>query len=520
MVKIAARRTEKQGGQALVLVALALGVFLFGAMGLAIDGSQLYAQRQMAQAAADAAAQAGIVTILNGTTPTIGASAYYCAAATIGTSPCDYAAKNGYTPAACASSASAAPGADCIYVNPNPGVAVTSLDPGTPNELQVTITRAVPMTLTKMLGFSNLNVTAMATAAILDITQAPPIIITHPTKPDALDVQTADITICGGPQRSIQVNSSATEAWTVQSTGNVNLDKGGPTDTAGNCTGHGSDFGSFGGPLPPSVYSNLHIGTTGHYLSPADPIQDPLAFVNPPATTGLTSRPSGGQGCGTHCSSCPNGSSCQEYLPGLYASGVTVKNNDAIFDPGIYYIQSGGFTTKNAAVKMCPSPSVCAADTNTANGMLVYDTGAASGGCDVTGGFTVDTGSNDTLLGAGLTASNLSAAPVAPYYGILFFEDRNACAHTGNNSHTIGQGTGQICVIGTMYITNTLPIMTADATHYQAVDYNGNPATCVNNYGEIIVSTLKLVGTTSSIKMTLLPLPSVILKQIALVNGE
>ena len=67
MVRIAAHRKTKQGGQAIVLVILSLVVFLFGAMGLGIDGAQLYAQRQMAQAAADAAAQAGIVTIFNGT---------------------------------------------------------------------------------------------------------------------------------------------------------------------------------------------------------------------------------------------------------------------------------------------------------------------------------------------------------------------------------------------------------------------------------------------------------------------
>src|SRR5438045_2863314 len=45
-------------GQALLLVVTALGIFLVGAMGLVIDGGQMYAHREMAQAAADAAAQA------------------------------------------------------------------------------------------------------------------------------------------------------------------------------------------------------------------------------------------------------------------------------------------------------------------------------------------------------------------------------------------------------------------------------------------------------------------------------
>ena len=47
-----------------------MGIFLIGALGLAIDGGQMYAQRQMAQAAADAAAQAGIMSIFNGTNAT------------------------------------------------------------------------------------------------------------------------------------------------------------------------------------------------------------------------------------------------------------------------------------------------------------------------------------------------------------------------------------------------------------------------------------------------------------------
>src|SRR6478672_12097824 len=49
---------------------LAMSVFLLGAVGLAIDGSHLYAQRQLAQAAADAAAQAGIMSIFNVTNTT------------------------------------------------------------------------------------------------------------------------------------------------------------------------------------------------------------------------------------------------------------------------------------------------------------------------------------------------------------------------------------------------------------------------------------------------------------------
>jgi uncharacterized membrane protein len=51
-----------------------MSILLIGALGLAIDGGQMYAHRQMAQAAADAAAQAGIMSIFDGNQWDIGAS--------------------------------------------------------------------------------------------------------------------------------------------------------------------------------------------------------------------------------------------------------------------------------------------------------------------------------------------------------------------------------------------------------------------------------------------------------------
>ena len=40
-------------GQAVILAAVAMSIFLIGAIGLGVDGSHLYAQRQMAQTAAE-----------------------------------------------------------------------------------------------------------------------------------------------------------------------------------------------------------------------------------------------------------------------------------------------------------------------------------------------------------------------------------------------------------------------------------------------------------------------------------
>lgn len=59
------RRQRSEEGQALVLLALAF-IILLGFVGLAIDGGIVYTERRRAQNAADAAAMAGALSILNG----------------------------------------------------------------------------------------------------------------------------------------------------------------------------------------------------------------------------------------------------------------------------------------------------------------------------------------------------------------------------------------------------------------------------------------------------------------------
>ncbi len=75
----------------------------------------LWAQRQMAQAAADAAAQAGIVSIFDGTNTgsnAFGSGSYTCSV-TDGTSPCRLARANGFGTTAGAT-------ADTVFVEPDP----------------------------------------------------------------------------------------------------------------------------------------------------------------------------------------------------------------------------------------------------------------------------------------------------------------------------------------------------------------------------------------------------------------
>ncbi len=535
MVKVSVRRRKEQAGQAILLVMLAMSIFMLGALGFIIDGSHLHAQRAMAQAAADAAAQAGMMSIFDGTS---GAWGTYSGATASGVAiPCSATPPNGMSTSAACKYAQSLNGfnlsGDTVTVTPNPTVTICTsnscLSSDPVNLLQVTVTRSVPTTLMRLLGPSASTVTAVGIAAIVQVTSPTPILITHPTMSGALNMNgNTSVTICGGPTQSVQVNSSNATAYQGPSSGSVDLSHAGPglpssvcAATGNTTTGTGANFGVFGGPA--TNPGNVTLGTSGQYVSPHSPILDPLAGVSPPSVPSGSTKPSGGQSCTilSHCGNCPASgfsgtppSTCQEYVPGLYSSIDTTGISSSFFDPGIYYIEGGGFTMKNSTVGMCTS---CTADPTTVNGMVIYDTCAGTQPCpagsDATGGFTVDTRAYAQLLGAGVAASSPSSPPSSPYYGILFFEDHNA----DGQSHTIGAGNGCFSVIGTIYITNTLAIMTANAAHYQTVLYHGTPCTGVANYGEIIVSQLTVKGT-SGIDMGLFPTGYLKIRQVALVD--
>jgi Flp pilus assembly protein TadG len=522
---------KRNNGQAILLVVVAMGIFLIGALGLAIDVGHMYGHRQMAQVAADAAAQAGILSILNGTnvgSNAFGSSTHTCTTADPIT-PCAHARKDGFGGAA-----------NDVVVVDFPSAATVGLDPATlstsdpVNVLRVTITRSVTTGLIRLLGAASASpVRAIAAAAIVAVDSPTPIIVTHPTMAHALSTNgTTNIIICGGPTRSIQVNSANGNAYASPKAGGViDLSHAGPADT-GNCAGGtGADFGVLGGDLgnPGSVV----LGSTGHYVSPSSVVDDPFKGVAaPPApapsptNSGPVSVPSGTDGCAF--------ASCNVYYPGLYTSGLRVSGgNPVIFRPGLYYLRTGGFQLKNVDggggvlnnwSAMCRT---CGPDASTGMGMVVYDTGPSGApyGSNPTGGFDISTNVRATLKGGSLTTTNASGevVPAPPYYNFLFWEDRTANTHSGSNptsaggSHSMGQGNGCFTLIGTIYATNNRDAMIADADHYQEVIYNGNPCSTTVQQGYIVVSSLQIVGTTT-IRMNLSPYGFLKVRQIALVR--
>jgi hypothetical protein len=521
-------RRNNEKGQAILLVVVAMGIFLVGALGLAIDSAQLFGHRGMAQVAADAAAQAAILSIFN--TTNVGTNDFAATAAythdcttTDAITPCRHARKNGFGSTS-----------DDVVSIDVPTAAAVGLDPaslsGTDpiNLIRVTITRHVPTGIIRMLGAADTtDVKAVAVAAILGIEAATPILVTHPNLTQSLSTNgSTSITICGGPSKSIQVNSASPTA--LNAGGAIHLEHAGPADT-GNCsTGTGADLGVFGGPT--TKPASVTLGTTGNYISPASRVKDPLAFVAAPSVPPPALLPAP---IANGTDGCTNVAGCIEDSPGLYVGGINASgSNPVIFKPGLYYIRGGGFKLKNVTGggvapvfdAMC---TTCAADPDTGTGMVVYDTGNCGASPCVlnsnpTGSFQIDTNVSATLKGSTKTTVNAAGqtVPAAPYYGILFFEDRTADARTGSGAggaHGLGQGNGCFTLVGTIYATNTLATMTSTPAHYQEVKYNGNPCSTTVQQGDIIVSALQIVGSTQ-ITMNLVPWGFLIIRQVSLVR--
>ncbi|HUS06577.1 MAG TPA: pilus assembly protein TadG-related protein [Bryobacteraceae bacterium] len=495
-----ASKHSGEKGQALLIVVLAMGIFLIGALGLAVDGAQMYGHRQMAQTAADAAAQAGILSIFNGTNGA-GAAGF---AATPGTSfvcaisdartPCVYAASNGF----------GGTNADVVTVNfPNPpaaavpGVTLSTSDPT--SVIKVTVQRTLNTGLIRLLGPSTSTIQAAATAAIVDLFAPIPILITHPNLSGALSSNgNPSVTVCGGATRSIQVNSLSSTALTMSSNTTIDLSKAGPYDSLVNpcTTGTGADFGNHGGP---AAYPFTFIPGIGKYVQPASVIVDPLANVpapSAPSTIGVkVPLADGVSGCPS-----PSPKACYLYSPGLYTGGILVKNETAVFKPGLYYMDGGGF--KNESNGLMLMGTGFASDPSTGAGMVVYNTGV--------GTFDVGSNADASLVGSDVTSI---------YKGILFFNDRNGPANTGigggADEHKFGGG-GASTFKGTIYIHNTVAVM-SDPTHFQRVLLQGNPGSTTKVIGEIIVNALQLGGN-PAILMQLDATALLNVRQVALVR--
>ena len=150
------RRLKKQGGQAIVLLALT-GTLLIGGVGIAVDLAVGYMYSIAAERAAAAAALSGVVFMPDQFTP---ATAVPVGSRNDATDRAvDEAKRNAFDPA---------DAANAVTVSP-------ATVPGHPNQLKVTVSRNAPVFFMQLFGFSTYRVARTAIAAYL-----PPISLGQP----------------------------------------------------------------------------------------------------------------------------------------------------------------------------------------------------------------------------------------------------------------------------------------------------------------------------------------------------
>lgn len=376
--------------------------------------------------------------------------------------------------------------------------------------------------------------------------QAPiPLIVLDPRNdPATLSVQgTPVVSIYGGPQRSIEVDSSSSTATNTGGNGLIDLSQGGPGSPP-----TGSDIGIYGS-VPQPGTKNFNPGTTGHWIAPAAPISDPFAQVPAPAQPThvgtITAVAPGVNGCPA---TGVNG--CDEYSPGYYPgpNGIQVKGpggpnlHPAIFDPGIYYVV-GGFS---ADPNSCLRPSTAQGDGS--GGTMFYFADVNSINVTANSGkkcpaasstyFNTTSGTGSIAFGAKCTAassipSNLPATlsgsvllgpcqlptvttlcdpncsinygdpegtsdPLGEQRGFLFFQNRAKNAST----NPVWQGGGQFLLSGTMYFHQCVTSGSDTGTgcsfasaYNDNVSLGGNSGSGTYILGQIVADKVTLGGT-------------------------
>jgi hypothetical protein len=435
-----------QEGQALLLVLLALGVFLFGAVGLAIDGAQLYAQLQMAQCAADAAAQAGALSVFHGTNVTgahpfatsTPASSFACTTGTDGRTPCVYARLNGFGLTGTTT--------DTVTIAfPTTVSGVTTLSSGGVPAVAVGVQRTVPTTFMHLFGTASSTVAASATSALLQTSLVNCLTSLDLNTPNAISANgnaNIDLTGCG-----IAVDSSSPSA--LSAVGNVTITANSITVVGGvNQTGN------------VTISPNPQTGVA--YYTP-----DPLANIPPPAFNPTSS-------CTVTGASYSSGTVALSQ--GTYCGGLSISGNSNItFNSGTYIFRGGLSVTGNANVTFGAGTYILQGGGLTATGNVSMT------GAGITFYNTFDaTHPFAPISISGNFTANLSAPTSGAQQGMLFFEDRNAPtgytnSFTGNSNETL---------TGALYFPkNTL-------------SYTGNSSTSPQNVA-IVADKISIVGNAS-----------------------
>ncbi|HEV2383063.1 MAG TPA: Tad domain-containing protein [Terriglobia bacterium] len=527
-------------GQATLFVVLIMGLFLLAGLGFAVDLANAWFHRQNAQNGADAACTAGIMDMLY-SAEGIGSATWFSGGNQVsdcsgnGTiAPCWYAAKNGYSGA---HTANGNPSVALSYPTTLPGIPPCSGSPPPPTCVATGFTSAAYLTVNiddsvstffsgLISGSKTMDVGAKASCALVLANSPIPLLVLDPTDSNTLSGNgKINITIIGGPQRSIQVDSNSGSATGISGgSGTIDLSHGGPLGT-------GSDYGNTGSESQPGI---LTLGSTSNYISPDPPISDPFSTLAAPTQPGNSlTGPYQHVLAGTNgCQDTTNG--CGEYEGGYYPSGITVKKSvdggSDIFDPGVYYMAGNLSADSNS----CMRPSTATGDGS--GGTMFYFSGTATvavganaGTYGVCGTTTtvplttircINSGTGTTQLPAnivtlgGLEGNVLlgpcqaptaggtnygdplgTADPLGEQRGMLFFQ-----SHSSTGAAPGWSGGGAFGLMGIMYFHSS----TDTGTSADTLSLGGGSASNTFVVGDIVTDKLSMAGN-PTIEMDLNP---------------
>jgi hypothetical protein len=537
-------------GQAMVSLVLILGLFGLGMLGFAVDLTNMWFHRQAMRAAADAACQAGAMDMLAGTSGltltgmgfTAG-TASDCVASSSATM-CSYAAANGY------SGIGLTAGTASNSVSWTFPSSVTGVPTAAGNSyLKVSISENIRTYFMALVNATRYQtVTVSSTCGAVQVKAAAPMMVLHPSMSGSFYYTGGGILdIIGGPQRGLQVNSTSSTAVSWQASALINLSQGGPTET-------GSDVAIVGGPttIPTDGGSTTGFngGTTGAWRSNVLPVPDPYGNVGVPASVKLVTPvgTTAGVWVGTGTDGCPDNqfnpvglsdshgtaitSSCHEFSPGYYPSGLTLPNNYStiIFKPGIYYL-NGSLVASGSNTLRVAKPS----GYQQTDGILFYFLSGSLNFSGCTGcsnsnvnnvnttDLTCDGSSPASALGMGTsiggnvlwgqcatngtywdTGGDTTDSRGAPgSRGLLVFQDH------GDTTQPSFTGSGQLVFSGGLYFHSS--------SYGDLLSLNGGSSSGTYVIGEIVTDQVQLTGS-GTIKLALNPVATTTMAKISILQ--
>jgi Flp pilus assembly protein TadG len=409
--------SDRRGATAIVF---GLGATaLFGLIGLATEGGSWYMEKRNGQNAADAAAIAGALALVSGST----GSAAVTGATSLATS-------NGYSSGTVNGTATSVVISYGTY-----STGSFTANTGSPNAIKAVITRSPPRMFSKLFLGANPSISESAVAMV------------DPNNNACVLAKTAGLSMAGSTQINLSncsMASNETGPNSISFTGNKATVSGGTLVSSGGCSNCGNSSG----------YMLYQPPTTDPYLSIQSVTMPPIAASktscqNMPTISGtvtLTSSYTYEGGGKMFCTGKYNGTTFTGDL--TLSSGPTLN-----LTPGTYIFYDASFTVNGGATLQCPTCTPGGA------GVTIILTGDTTGSKSNIGALSINGGATVTLNAPATNSFN------SAFNGVLFYMDKNALPTNGNGNAPVSlNGNGNVHLTGGMYFPSV------------NVNYSGNVA--------------------------------------------